>query len=139
VKLSKSKVFAVQEGKCPENGQKCEFKISTEKINALHKYGPDDKFYNLRNLPFAIAEPDAIFKGLQREGHETSYCYVSRPSRRFVTEETSVPVEDGFVFVVFVTSNLEIFDWRFEKACPDGRLPENHDTRFTKLIWENKP
>jgi hypothetical protein len=76
---------------------------------------------------------------LQREGHEISYCYVAKPTKRFVTENTSVPVEDGFVFVAFVSSNLEIFDWRFEKSCPDGSLPDNYETRFTKLIWENKP
>jgi hypothetical protein len=139
VKLSKSKAFAVQDGRCPESGQKCEFKISTEKINWRHKCGPDDKFYNLQNLPFAVNSPNAIFKGLKREGHETSYCYVARPARRFVSETTSVPLEDGLVFVVFITSNLEIYDWRFEWACDDGKLPENHETRFTTLIWENNP
>ncbi len=139
VKLSRSKAFVLQEGRCPENEQTCEFKISTQKINWLHKHGPDDKFYNLRNVPFAISRPTAIFRGLEREGHETSYCYVASPARRFVDDSNNVPVKDGYVFVVFISSNLEIFDWRFERSDGGGKLPENHQTRFTKLIWENKP
>ena len=139
MKLSKSKSFVFQEGRCPETGKTCEFKISTEKINWLHKYGPDDKFYNLQNLPFAISNPVAIFKGLERFGHEMSYCFVAKPARRFVGDGLSKPLEEGFVFLVFVSSNFEIFDWRFEKACETGEFPENHDTRFTDKIWANNP
>src|SRR6266446_1403048 len=105
----------------------------------LLTYGPDDKFYNLQNVPFAVNHPHAIFKGLEREGHETSYCYVAKPVRRFINDTLSEPLRAGLVFVVFVSSNLEIFNWRFEKACGDGKFPENHHARFTKLIWENNP
>jgi len=139
MKLSKSKVFAVQDGKCPEGGEKCEFKISTDKINWLHKNGPDDKFYNLQNVPFALNNPTAIFKGLKREGHEKSYCYVATPARRFLNDTASKPMKPGMVFLVFVSPNLEVFNWRFEPADSSGKLPENHEVRFTKLIWENKP
>jgi hypothetical protein len=138
MKLSKSKAFAIQDGRCPKSGKNCEFKISTEKINWLHKHGPDDKFYNIRNLPFAVNNPNAIFKGLDREGHENSYCYVASPTRRFVDDTISKPVNDEWVFLVFVSQNLEIFDWRFERSGTDGKLPENYATRFTTLIWENK-
>ena len=138
MKLSTSKAFVVQDGKCPESGQRCEFKISTGKISWLHKYGPDDKFYNIWNLAFAVNNPNAIFKGLKREGHDNSYCYSASPARRFVNDSESIPINDGWIFLVFVSHNLEIFDWRFEHAGPVGRLPENHETRFTKLIWENK-
>jgi hypothetical protein len=138
MKLSKSKAFVVQEGKCPESGQSCEFKISTEKIIWLHKYGPDDKFYNIQNLPFAVNHPNAIFKGLKRDGHDNSYCYVASPVRRFVGDTASKSLSDEWVFLVFVSQNLEVFDWRFERAGQDHKLPENHETRFTTLIWENK-
>src|SRR5213594_5083803 len=93
MKLSKSKAFAIQDGKCPESDQTCDFKISTEKINWLHKHGPDDKFYNIQNLPFAVNHPIAIFKGLKREGHENSYCYVAIPARRFINDTESLPVD----------------------------------------------
>jgi hypothetical protein len=139
MKLSKSKAFAVQNGKCPETGQSREFKISTDKISWIHKTGTDDKFYNLQNVPFTISSPHAIFRGLKREGHETSYCYVAKPVRRFTSESESVPVGDGFVFVVFVSSNFEIFNWRFERADGGGKLPENHHSRFAELLWVNKP
>ncbi len=138
MKLSKSKAFAVQDGKCTESGEKCEFKISTSKISWLHKHGPDDKFYNIQNLPYAINHPNAIFKGLKRDAHEQSYCYVASPDRRFVNDTNSVRLSPGWVFLVFVSSNLEIFDWRFERADKNGKLPENYETRFTTLIWENK-
>lgn len=136
--LNKSKAFATQEGKCPESEGKCEFKISTEKIKWLHKYGPDDKFYNLQNVPFAINNPRAIFKGLKRDGHETSFCYAAKPARRFIDDTNSEPLRAGFIFLVFVCPNLEIFNWRFERAESGGTLPENHVARFTKLIWEKQ-
>ena len=132
-------MFVIQEGKHPESRQECEFKISTEKISWLHKYGPDDKFYNLQNVPNALNHPNAIWKGLEREGHENSYCYVAKVARRFVSDTASKPVGDDWVFVVFVSLNLEVFDWRFEKVGGNGKFPENHDVRFTKLIWESNP
>jgi hypothetical protein len=82
----------------------------------LNKHGPTDVFYNLKNVPFAVSHPSAIFKGLEREGHENSYCYVAKPHRRFLNETESAPVGEEWVFVVFVTANLEIVKWRFEKA-----------------------
>jgi hypothetical protein len=139
VKVSKSKAFVVEMGRCPESGDECEFKISTQRILWIHKNGPSDKFYNLRNVPFAINHPDLIFKGLQRDGHESSFCYVSRPVRRFISDIENVPVEEGWVFLVFFNSRLEIFDWRFEKAGQNSRFPENHVERFRELIWPTKP
>lgn len=35
-------------------------------------------FYNWKNLPYALTHPCAIFKGLERDGHEHSYCYVAK-------------------------------------------------------------
>src|SRR5260221_13072900 len=126
MRLNKSKAFAVQRGKCPESDADCEFRISTQKILWCHKSAPEHVFYNLRNVPFAVNNPHAIFKGLEREGHENSYCYVARPERRFVSDTESVPVDDGWVFVLFITSALEIFSWRFEKSDQNNNmLPEN--------------
>jgi len=99
---------------------------------------PPHVFYNLRNIPFAISRPNAIFKGLQREGHENSYCYVASVARRFVSDSESLPVQDGFVFLVFVSSNLEIFDWRFEPNATNSKLPKNHEVRFKQMIWSSK-
>src|SRR5256885_14262500 len=126
MELSRSKAFVIQEGRCPESGEKCEFKISTQKIKWIHKFGTDDKFYNLRNVPFAINEPTAIFKGLKRDEHEGSYCYVANPAQRFINDEISKRVEPGMVFLVFILSTHEIFDWRFERADSSGKLPENY-------------
>lgn len=135
--LNKARTFAMQTGKCPNGVGECSFKISTEKIKARHKYAPDDVFYNLRNVPYAISSPTAIYQGLEREGHEKSYCYCSKPARRFKSDTESVPVGDGFVFLVFVTEALEIFDWRFEKCCSNNpQVPENHDKRYKQLIWK---
>lgn len=139
MKLNRSRSFAIERGKHPESGNECDFKISTEKILWRHKYGPTDVFYNLRNVPFALTNPTAIFKGLERIGHENSYCYVAKVMRRFVSDSDSEPVEDDWIFLVFVTANLEIFDWRFERQNTRNGLPENEETRFTKLIWPNRP
>jgi hypothetical protein len=136
VKLNKSRSFCIQSGRCPDSDSECEFKISTQKILWCHKSAPEHVFYNLRNVPFAINNPHAIFRGLERDGHENSYCYVAYAARRFVSDTNSVPVDDDWVFLVFATSNLEIFDWRFEKVSPNTRLPENHEKRFHQLIWQ---
>ena len=136
LKLNKSRSFCVQTGRCPDSNAECEFKISTQKILWCHKSAPEHVFYNLRNVPFAISNPHAIFRGLEREGHEKSYCYVAVVDRRFVSDINSVLVDDDLVFLVFATSNLEIFDWRFEKVSPNSRLPENHEKRFKQLIWQ---
>jgi len=138
MKLNKTRAVAVETGKCPESDGQCEFKISTQKILWCHKSAPDDIFYNLRNVPFAINSPCAIFKGLERDGHENSYCYVARPARRFIDDEHSVPVGDGWVFLVFMTNALEIFGWRFERADASKNRPENYERRFKQLIWPTK-
>jgi hypothetical protein len=57
-----------------------QFKIANGLILKMHKMGWD-AFYNYKNLPFALNRPVAIFRGLGREGHEHSYCYVSKPAR----------------------------------------------------------
>ena len=103
----------------------------------FHKYGPEHVYYNLANLPFAMTTPAVIFRGLDRQGHEHSYCYVAKPMRRFVADGQSVPLEKGFVFAVFVKKTLEIFDWRFERCdSNNAKYPENHKTRFGTVIWE---
>jgi hypothetical protein len=137
--LTKSKVFAVVTGKCPESSGECEFKISTSKIRWLNTHGPTDVFYSLKNVPFTMSEPCAIFKGLEREGQENSYCYVAKPNRRFRGEDQSVAVGEEWVFLVFLSSNLEIFNWRFERAdAVDNFVPENYKTRFKKLLWQSQ-
>jgi hypothetical protein len=89
-------------------------------------------------VPFALNKPRAIFKGLEREGHETSYCYVAQVARRFISDNHSIPVDNKWVFLVFVSSSLEVFWWRFEKSVGNSGLPENYETRFTKQIWPTK-
>ena len=134
--MSKSKAFVFEKGICPEDRRECEFKISTAKINWIHKHGPDDKFYNIRNLPFALNRPVAIFKGLKRDGHDTSYCYIARPVRRFVNDTASLPTAPPWVFMVFIDSNLEVFNWRFEKDDKD--VVNNYSDRFGILLWPIK-
>lgn len=137
--LNKSKSFAFLTGRCPESDGECKFKISTEKILWSHSgRGPAHLFYNLNNVPFAISNPCAIFKGLEREGHENSYCYAARPARRFISDTESVPVQDGFTFLVFVNSSLEIFDWGFEETHPNSKLPTGYSARYKQIIWQKR-
>src|SRR5262245_14537605 len=139
MELNKARTYATQTARHPVNGGECEFRISADLIMRKNKYGPDDVFYNLRNVPFAVNHPQAIFKGLDRDGHENSYCYAACPCRRFVSDNNSLPVEDGFVFLVFVTADFDIFDWRFEKTDDiDKQLPRNYKHRFGELIWQAK-
>lgn len=114
----------------------CEFKISTQRILHFRAHGPDHVYFNLKNLPNALQFPLAVFQGLDREGHEKSVCYVAKPRSRFVDENTSLTVDSSSVFVVFITSTLEVFDWRFEKADErDDKFPVGYAQRFGSLVW----
>lgn len=134
--LNTSKSLAIQRGARPWVPDEVDFKLATKKILHFNKYRPDDVVYNALNIPYGLTSPCAVFQGLQREEHELSLCYVSRPKQRFIGENISVSLGQGWVFLVFVNSSLEIFDWRFEKADElDSRFPKGYSNRFDKKLW----
>lgn len=134
--LSKEKQFVLITGIHPESRQPCTFKISTERIRKMSSSHPAHVIGNLRNVETAVSEPLAIWKGLKRDGEESSYCYCARPPRRYVNEDESVKTEDAFVFLVFINSALEVLKWRFEKADEtDKNRPDDFSRRFDTLLW----
>jgi hypothetical protein len=118
----------------------CKFKMSNTLILKLHKMCWD-QFYNLKNLPFALNSPVAIFRGIGREGHEHSYCYVSKPTRYWHGEGDNDWSQRriGFLFTVYIMDTYEIYSWKFEKSDGDSDdLPENHQNRYGELLWPKR-
>lgn len=138
MQVSKSRAFVLQKGTGPDGESECQFRISTQKLLWLSTNGPAHAFYNVQNVPFAVAKPCAIFKGLERGGHENSYCYVAKPRRRFISDTVNVVIGEEWVFLVFVTPTFEIFDWRFERADTRHKeYPEKYEERFKELVWKS--
>src|SRR5438034_11804535 len=70
------KAFRTIDGLCADGREKCTFKIPNSLLLRMHKLGWKALF-NWKNLPYGLNHPVAIFKGLERDSHEESYCYVS--------------------------------------------------------------
>jgi hypothetical protein len=138
MQLNPEKTFVVQDGRHPETGEKCEYRIAIKRVERLHKFGPEDVYYNLRNIPYALSKPCAIFKGLDRGGCEHCYCIAAKVQRRFISDDISKPVDEKFLFLVFVDEDLEIFSWTFEpRDAKNPNYPINHEKRFGSLIvWK---
>ena len=117
-----------------------QFKISSSLILKMHKMGWS-AFYNWKNLPFALNHPVAIFRGLAREGHEHSYCYVAKPDRYWHNEGDRDWSErrPGFLFTIYIMDTFEIYSWKFEKSDHDSDdLPVNHQNRYGELLWPKR-
>ncbi len=102
----------------------------------MHKMGWMS-FFNWKNLPYALNNPTAIFKGLARDGHEHSFCYVSKPVRYWTGEgpDDWRRNDPTLVFTVYMMGTLEIYSWKFEKADIDNNYPVNYKERYGELLW----
>ena len=83
-----------------------------------------------------LKSPLVIFQGLKREGKETAFCYVGKPQRH--GEDWSGPGPNGMVFMVCVTVDGVVFEWRWEKENKvDGNRPKDIKQRFENEIWKH--
>lgn len=119
------------------DGQIIELKLRNSLVLQWYKKGWK-KFFDYKNLAWSLKNPTAIFRGLERQDHEGSFCYVALPDYHWVGEgrEDCRPKRDGYVFEVYVDSSLWIYNWRWGKAdFDDGNVPADYKERYGEKLW----
>lgn len=133
--MSCPKGFLCIAGIDPSGSGECQFKISKKHADHFLDNGPVYKYYEIQSAVEVLKAPNLIFKGLKRDGHGESFCYVGRP--RKYGEDWVGPPPIGMVFLVCLTEQLTFFEWRWDKE--DGEkagFPLGSETRFEKLVWK---
>jgi hypothetical protein len=127
------------EGVSPVSRGPCTFLVARQKVDNLQRYGPSSKFYDLALLPEVLKTPDAIFRGLKREGLTDSYGYSRSPSRRWQSATIELPPPPGLVFVVFINRDHRgyvVLDWEMRKTHPSDRgHPLRWEDDFEGRLW----
>ena len=79
--------------------------------------------------------PPSFFQGL-REEQEEGLCYAGIPSCSYTNEGKKKPPPKGKTFVVFLTSENQVFQWRWEEADLDiDGYPVKWRARFGSQKW----
>jgi len=104
-------------------------------VEHIQRYGPEHKFHELKLVKEVLELPTVIFEGL-REEQEDGLCYSGIPSGSYTNLGKKKPPPKGKTFVVFITSDSKVFQWRWEKADPerDG-YPLEWQVRFGGQKW----
>jgi len=123
------------EGLAPDGSGNREFLVSQQQIKHFQQYGPEVKFWELSSVSETLKEPLVIAEGLEREGFERALCYMGKPRRH--GDGWSGPPRPNMVFLVCMTHDFKIFEWRWEKEDPNNiNCPENAAKRFTEIKWK---
>ena len=124
-------------GKSPTGLDGQRFKLSHGRVADIHKYAPASVYENMLNVEPTLIEPVRIFKGLNRDGHENSFCYVSEPELKWIRAGVSLPAPSDHVFSVYVMDTFEIYDWDFvPKDASNQCSPKEYIERFGVVSWE---
>lgn len=121
-----------------ELGSECEFFVPIDLLRHLERFGPLVQFYDAFLLPRVAKEPIRIFRGLKREEHEQSLCYVAKPSKRYRGDRIWIPAPKQRVFLMFVRADKTVLDWEWRAEVEyNGRdgFPENWTADFDEEIW----
>lgn len=88
-------------------------------------------------IPDVCLEPAAIWRGLKRQGQDSTLVYSGIPSGQFAEdhgqEDLSVP--DGMTLVLFITPDCIVRKYRWEESEQHAGYPTNHSARFEELLW----
>ena len=97
------------------------------------------KYDESRFVREAVADPDAIFEGLERHGHDSCLCYSVRPMHDPECPDSGTPPRYGWAFVAFARrcqGGWLIYDWAWRKEDPDcPGHPEGWEADFTRPTW----
>ena len=124
----------------PVDGKQCSVLMLHSRLQLVAKLGMGHVKEAGYIVPTILQSPAAVFEGLRREEDDDKWgegwrCYCGIPKcayREDGSERTPYP---GQVFLVFVTSGGEVYNWRWERGDQvDARLPEKHDERFTRRL-----
>lgn len=102
----------------------------------LYKYRPVD-YENLRGVIAVLENPERIFEGLRLE-NEGYWCFVGKPEKWFVKEDSEESFPGDKVFAVYLNNRMYVFDFAAEEVDGEDALsPKNWKDRFTRLAWKN--
>ena len=122
----------------PKTGSTIEVIISLRRMHSVAKRGLGQAKECGFLVPHTLQHPTAIFEGLRLDEDEDLrvpgwYCYCSKPPCSFDENGGEQPPYPNEVFLVFVNQERVAYNWRWAKCDEnDGKLPVNHETRFTK-------
>lgn len=122
-------------GASPSGYGKQEFRIPHNLVEHIQRYGPEHKFHELKLVKEILALPTVIFEGLRQE-QEEGLCYAGVPSCRYTNQGNKKPPAKGKTFLVFLTNEGTVFQWRWEEADPDWEgYPLKWRERFGSQKW----
>ena len=124
------------EGVNPGGDDLCQFRLSKNLAEKVRKDGPGHKFFELQLVLETLQRPKVIFEGLERESFQASFCYVSKPDRRYSNDGECWPPVPGRVFLVYVRDDLRVLDWEWHPAAVhDPDIPDDTENRFGREKW----
>ncbi len=112
-----------------------EFRIPHALVEHIERYGPEHKFHELKLVKEVLELPTVIFEGL-REEQEDGLCYAGIPSGSYTNQGTKMPPLEGKTFLVFLSNDRKVFQWRWEEADPErSGYPVQWRVRFGSQKW----
>ena len=127
-------------GLYPDGTGGASFFMDAAELDVLERDGPEWKLEDARFFKEAINDPDAIFQGLKRPGHDESFAYCVRPTHDPAVEATDpIPPRFGFVFIVYARSGIGgyvVFDWEWREEDADNPGHAVHwESDFERRTW----
>lgn len=119
--------FNTLSGLHPRTRLPCDFYVSEDQLQFLYSNGHIYVLAALRSAAEVLLKHDEIYHDLKRDGQNDGYCYIGKPRRYGPGWEG--PPSPGLAFYVFVTCELIVFEWGWEKEPLTPKL------RFGKKIW----
>jgi hypothetical protein len=129
------------DGVSPAGGSTRTFTIRpTSLLKDLGDAGVATVFEDAWLIPDVCREPTGIWLGLNRREQQEALCYAGKPDYAFARahgrEIEEIRLPNGFVFLVFLTKDLEVTKWRLSKEDEDHPgFPLQHATRFGERLW----
>jgi hypothetical protein len=129
-----TKGYETLEGLAPNGVGVCQFLVPKNRINHFKIEGPEHKFWEIWSMVETLKAPLIIAEGLKREGLETGLCYIAKP--RKYRDGADYPPPPKMVFLVCITHEFKVFEWRWE---PEDVLRLNYPNdaqRFSNIKWK---
>lgn len=105
-----------------------------------------NKFSNIIAVKETAENPTYIFQGIRKFSERFGFCYsknintirkIEQDSTRRRTKIVEKTVPDNQIFLVYLNSDWEIFEWRLGIREDSSLRPENHGDRFEEELWKN--